>query len=67
MIIVCKGVKKKNKIEKCEFLHTGSWGEAKLVEHEKYHQSLEDQNCFWLGFDVSQSLGNHSGRDGKRN
>ena len=67
MIIICKGARKNNKIEKCEFLHTGSWSEVKLTEHEKYHQSLEDQNYFWLGFDVSQSLGNYSGRDGKRN
>ena len=52
LIIVCKGARKNNKIEKCEFIHTGSWGEVTLIEHEKYHRSLEDQNYSWLGFDV---------------
>jgi hypothetical protein len=67
LIIVCKGDRKNNKVEKCEFLHTGSWGDDRLVEHEKYHRSLEDHNHFWLGFDVPQSFGSYSGRDGKRN
>ena len=66
MIVVCKGARKNNKIEKCEFIHTGSWGDVRLVKHAKYHLTLEDHTYFWLGFDVPQSLGNYSGRDGKR-
>lgn len=66
MIIICKGVRKNNKFEKCDFIYIGSWGDSKLIEHEKYHLSLEENNYLWLGFDVPQSLGNFSGRDGKR-
>jgi len=66
LIVVCKGARKNNKLEKCEFIHTGSWDDVRLVEHAKYHLTLEDHTYFWLGFDVPQSLGNYSGRDGKR-
>ena len=66
MIIICKGIEKNRRFEKCGFLHDGNWEDIELVEHQKYHQSLEDKNYFWLGFDASQSLGNFSGRDGKR-
>jgi len=38
----------------------------KFIEHQKYHKSLENKNYSWLGFDVSQSSGKFSGRDGKR-
>jgi len=66
LIIICKGVRKINTIEKCNFLYDGTWGDAKLVEHQKQHQLLEDTNYVWLGFDIPQSFGNYSGRDGKR-
>lgn len=66
LIIICKGIQKNRKFEKCTFLHDGNWGDAELVEHEKYHKSLETRNYSWLGFDASQSLGKFSGRDGKR-
>jgi len=66
VIIVCKGTRKNNKFEKCEFIHIGSWGDSKLFQHERFHRSQEESNYFWLGFDVSQSLGNFSNRDGKR-
>ena len=65
-MIICKGVRKINKVEKCNFLYDGNWGDAQLVEHQKQHQLLEDENYLWLGFDTSQSIGNYSGRDGKR-
>jgi len=48
------------------FLCDGNWGDKELVEHQKYHESLEDENYSWLGFDATQSFGNFSGRDGKR-
>jgi len=66
LIIICKGVRKINRVEKCAFLYDGTWGDAKLVEHQKMHQLLEDVNYVWLGFDIPQSFGNYSGRDGKR-
>ncbi len=66
MIIHCKGIQKNHRFEKCSFLHDGEWNDDVLIEHEKYHRSLEDKNHFWLGFDVSRSFGTYSGRDGKR-
>ena len=66
MIIICKGIQKNHKFKKCEFLHDGNWEDVELVEHQKYHKSLEGKNYSWLGFDVSQSPGKFSGRDGKR-
>ena len=66
MIIICKGVRKNQRIEKCSFLHEGKWGDVELSEHQKYHQSLEDKNSTWLGFDSTQFIGKFSGRDGKR-
>ncbi len=66
MIMICKGIQKDHRFEKCTFLYDGNWGDVELVEHQKYHKSLKDQNYFWLGFDISQSLGSFSGRDGKR-
>ena len=65
-MIICKGVKKANKVEKCSFLYNGTWGDAQLVEHQKRHQLLENEHYLWLGFDAPQSFGNYSGRDGKR-
>jgi len=51
---------------KCNFLHDGNWGDAELVEHQKFHESkLGDSSC-WLGYDAPQLFGKHSGRDGKR-
>ena len=66
MLIICKGIKKNQIFEKCLFLHDGEWGDKELIEHQKYHDSLENENYSWLGFDASQSLGKFSGRDGKR-
>jgi hypothetical protein len=66
LIIICKGTRKTNKVEKCNFIYSGTWGDAQLVEHQKHHQLLEDENYSWLGFDMPQSFGNYSGRDGKR-
>lgn len=66
MTIICKGAQKNQRFEKCMFLCDESWGSEELVEHEKYHKSLEGKNYSWLGFDVPQSFGNFSGRDGKR-
>ena len=66
MIIICKGVRKINKVEKCSFLYDGTWGDAQLIEHQKQHQLLENERYLWLGFDMPQSFGNYSGRDGKR-
>lgn len=65
-MIICKGARKINKVEKCNFLYDGTWGDEQLVEHQKQHQLLEDEHYLWLGFDTPQSFGNYSGRDGKR-
>jgi len=53
-------------LKKCDFLHDGNWNDSELIEHQKYHESLKDENYSWLGFDMSQSIGKSSGRDGKR-
>ncbi len=67
MIIICKGIQKNSRLEKCPFLCDANWGDAVLVEHQNYHKSLENVHYLWLGFDIPQSFGNFSGRDGKRN
>ena len=59
-------MQKNQKFKKCEFSHDGNWGDVELVEHQKYHESLENEHYFWLGFDMPQSFGTFSGRDGKR-
>ena len=66
MIIICKGAYNNKKFEKCPFLYDGNWGDNELIEHEKYHRSKEHLNYSWLGFDIPQSFGIFSGRDGKR-
>ena len=66
MIIISKGTQKNHRLEKCEFLHNGDWEDSELIKHEKYHKSLENKNHSWFGFDVSQSSGKFSDRDGKR-
>ncbi|MFQ5496543.1 MAG: hypothetical protein ACE5DU_01510 [Nitrosopumilus sp.] len=66
MLIICKGFRQNQKHEKCNFCHNGNWGDSALVDHQKYHKSLETENYSWLGFDLSQSIGQLSGRDGKR-
>ena len=53
-------------MEKCAFLYDGDWGDDKLIEHQAFHESLLDDNSFWLGFDYSLSFGKFSGRDGKQ-
>jgi len=53
-------------LEKCNFLHDGNWDDPELIEHQKYHQSLENESYSWLGYDVPQPSGKLSGRDGKR-
>ncbi|MCE9653038.1 MAG: hypothetical protein K8Q89_08310 [Nitrosarchaeum sp.] len=65
-MIICKGARKFNKLEKCDFQFSGNWGEQELVEHQNLHKSLENENYSWLGFDISQSFGIYSERDGKR-
>jgi len=67
LIILCKGIRKHSQFEKCSFLYDGDWGDSTLVEHQKFHESLTNKNYFWLGFDMPQSFGKFSGRDGKRN
>lgn len=67
LIIICKGERKNNRIEKCSFLHAGNWGDAQLTEHQKFHKLSESDTCYWLGFDVPQPFGIFSNRDGKRN
>ena len=66
LIIICKGIQKNHRFEKCMFQCDCNWGDKELTEHQKYHKSLEDENYSWLGFDVPQSFGNFSARDGKR-
>ena len=66
MIIICKGTQKNHRLEKCAFIHDGTWEDKELVEHQKYHETLENENYSWLGFNISQSSGKFSGRDGKR-
>jgi len=65
LIITCKGSKKNGIIEKCNFLYDGDWGDSKVVNHQIFHESLQNKNSFWLGFDTSLSFGKFSGRDGK--
>jgi hypothetical protein len=66
LIITCKGSKKNGIVEKCTFLYYGKWGDNEIVHHQKFHESLEHKNSFWLGFDTSLSFGKFSGRDGKQ-
>ena len=66
LIIICKGIQKNHRFEKCVFLHDGDWGDSELIEHQKYHESNKDKNYSWLGFDAPQDIGKFSGRDGKR-
>jgi len=66
MIITCKGIRKNHQFKKCTFLYDGNWEDVELIEHQKYHESFEDENYSWLGFTISQSSGKFSGRDGKR-
>ena len=67
LIIICKGIQKNNRLEKCPFLSDANWSDSILVEHQNYHKALENDQYLWLGFDVPQSFGIFSGRDGKRN
>ncbi len=66
MIIICKGVQKNNRFEKCDFSYEGKWGDNELVVHQQYHESFEGKQYCWLGFDSPQFFGKFSGRDGKR-
>ncbi len=66
LLIICKGTKKNGKVEKCQFLYDGDWGDDAVVKHQLSHESLQNKNSFWLGFDTSLSFGKFSGRDGKR-
>lgn len=47
------------------FLYEGNWGDRKLIEHEKFHKSLQNKTDFWLGFETSQFFKMNS-RYGKR-
>ncbi|RNJ77145.1 MAG: hypothetical protein D9C04_00180 [Nitrosopumilus sp. B06] len=66
MIIICRGVSEGGKLEKCDFVHDGSWDDEELVLHEKSHRSQECKDCSWLGFDITRGISSPSGRDGKR-
>ena len=66
LIITCKGTKNNNIVEKCSLLHSGYWGDKEVIFHQKYHESLQNNNSFWLGFDTSLPFGKFSGRDGKQ-
>jgi hypothetical protein len=66
LIITCKGMKKNGKVEECQFLHDGNWGDGVIVSHQIYHESLQNKNSFWLGFETSLFIGKSSGRDGKQ-
>ncbi len=35
MIIICKGLQKNHRYEKCTFLCDGNWGDKELLEHQK--------------------------------
>ena len=65
MMIMCKGEKNALRVVKCNFLHDGIWGDSELLEHQKSHQCQEKNGFTWLGFEVVQSIGKYSGRDGK--
>ena len=65
LIITCKGIKKNGKKEHCIFLYDGIWGDYKLTQHQLFHESLQNENLFWLGFEIVLSLGKFSNRDGK--
>lgn len=65
LIIKCKGVQKNHKFENCEFIHAGNWRDLELINHQKFHESLENDNYYWFGFDTCLSFGKFSGRDGK--
>jgi len=66
LIITCKGSKKNGIVKTCTFLYDGKWGDPEIIQHQKLHESLENKNLFWLGFDTSLSFGKFSGRDGKQ-
>lgn len=66
LIIICKGSKRNHLLEKCNFIHIGNWGDVELINHQRYHQSLESIRCYWLGFDSNLRIGQYSGRNGKR-
>ena len=66
LIITCKGIKTRGNVKKCTFLYDGNWGDEKLIEHQEYHESIRENDSFWLGFDSSLSFGKYSGRDGKQ-
>jgi len=65
LIIKCKGIKKNQKIETCEFIYAGNWGDSELVNHQKFHKSLENNNYLWFGFDVCLTFGKFEEHDGK--
>ncbi len=66
LIIVCRGATSDGRIQKCRFSHDGEWGDRELVEHQRLHESARRPGRAWLGFDLPQPFGAHSGRDGKR-
>ena len=65
MIISCRGIQKNHQVTECMFLYDGNWEGIELIEHEKFHKSLQNKTGFWLGFETSQFFG-ISGRYGKR-
>lgn len=59
-------MKKNGLIDKCHFLYDGKWGDDELVQHQLFHEGLQNDHSFWLGFESSLSFGKFSGRDGKK-
>jgi len=61
MLISCRGIQKNHHVIECMFLYEGNWGDRKLIEHEKFHKSLQNKTDFWLGFETSQffKMSNH--------
>jgi len=47
-------------------MYDGNWGDDEIVKHQLFHESLKNENSFWLGFTTSLSFGKFSGRDGKK-
>lgn len=65
-MIICKGFKKNGNWYPCDFIYGGEWGSEKLIDHEKYHKSLENgKSYFWLGFEVKRGFSTLTQRDGK--
>lgn len=54
------------KFKKCNFLYEGNLDDAKLLEHQKFHESEFPVNSFWFGFDITLPIGLFCSRCGKK-